>query len=294
MSNNLGRLTADQRASLAAHREEHGLAATTKLLLQNSPVKQAPVVALPKDQIPEDYDKTKFHFVPSSSEDDTPHQYTDAEMLLEAPPPALEIEGLSIDQWTMMITAAVHVYQQGKELTVSSIYGANRRINRALLQQVIKHKNFGRALEMRGVTISKLGLSERQMLVLSSVTDFTDRRPLSKKLAQAGVKNWEWRAWQANPTFKSAYRQLSENLFDEAQASVNVSLVSNAVNGDLNSQKYFNEISGRYNPNQQSNTDVKAVLSAVVEVITKHVTDPDLLRKIGGELSLIVGSMGVQ
>lgn len=208
-------------------------------------------------------------------------------------PPADEISGLTNAQWKLIITTAVSVYQSGQDITEEAICRRNKRVDTKLVGPLLRHSKFRAALEQRGVTPNWSGLSERQMLLLSSITDFSDKRSLSTKLKAARVPNWEFKVWQANPTFRKEYRRASEELFEEAQASVNVSLTQNAVNGDLASQKYFNEVSGRFNPATQSTQDVRAVLQAVVEVLTSTITDPDLLREISGKLSTVMVAQGV-
>jgi prefoldin subunit 5 len=46
------------------------------------------------------------------------------------------------------------------------------------------------------------------------------------------------------------------------------------------------EISGRYNPAQQSTVDAIAIINKTVEVLAKHLSDqPDLLKAIAKDLS---------
>lgn len=202
-------------------------------------------------------------------------------------PPSVDVPGLSMKQWRMMLTAAVSLFERGLPITVSQICNSNARINRKLCEKAIVHPDFGRALEMRGVTTPAMGLSEEQMLLLSVLTDYTDKASFATKLRRLGIPSWKYKAWQANPVFKHALRQASEQVFEDAQAAVNMSLVHNATHGDLASQKYFNELSGRWNPAEQSSVDVKTVLTAVVEVLNSTITDPDLLREIAGKLATI-------
>jgi hypothetical protein len=72
-----------------------------------------------------------------------------------------------------------------------------------------------------------------------------------------------------------------------------VALAANAEKGDLNSIKYAFEVTGEYNPARENAIEVQAVLAQVIEVLAKHVHDPETLGKIGFELSAIAGRAGI-
>jgi len=136
------------------------------------------------------------------------------------------------------------------------------------------------------------GLSGVQMRALSVMTDFTSNLNLQAKLKKAGIAWYEWQGWLNDPTFRAHHDRLANELFKKAQASVDEAVVSGAVNGKLEFIKYFNEISGKHDPARRAHQDVQTILNGIVEIITRNVTDPEILTRISSELSAVVAKLG--
>lgn len=211
-------------------------------------------------------------------------------LLAMAPPPISRMPNLEIGIWNAAIEAAKYLYSEEKPISVQAVCEVNHDLedHRPVLRELFKDRSFHKALSVRGIRPGgPKTLSARQMMALSVLCDFTDKRALSTKLRKIGIKQWEFDAWNSQPEFRAAYLRLSEKVFERAQAPVNVALSQLAVNGDLPAIKYFNEISGRWNPATQGNLDARRILQAVIEVLTSTIKDPALLREISSKLQLI-------
>lgn len=204
------------------------------------------------------------------------------------------IKDLTWEMWQRAVSNAALLGRAGKKIDADTLKVMMPDVPISLLIELLSNEKFARILEERGVIDdeSPVGMTERQMQTLALLTNFTDKRAIQTKLRSIGVPDWEFQQWLGgNSRFKRLYRKFSEQLFDEAQPAVNVALSTLAVEGDLRAIKYFNEISGRWDPNSKQVMDVQALLRGIMEILTSTITDPDLLRLIGGKLAVLVGSL---
>jgi hypothetical protein len=133
-------------------------------------------------------------------------------------------------------------------------------------------------------------LSAEQLYVISHVMDPTIRGGLRNKLLKLGIRYSTWSTWMKNPEFKMTVERMSEDALSEHMPLIQTALIETAEKGDMNAIKFAYEITGRYDPANKSVVDVMAVLSRVVEIITKHVDDPLTLAKIGSEVQMLANS----
>jgi hypothetical protein len=204
------------------------------------------------------------------------------------------IAGLDDDKWRRAVSNAALLGRAGKRIDADSLKIMMPDTDLSTLVELVANNKFALVLEKRGVIDdnSPIGMTERQMQTLTVLTNFTDKRSLKTKLSSIGVAEFEFQQWLGgNSRFKRLYRKFSEALFEEAQPAVNVALATIASDGDLRAIKYFNEISGRWDPNSKQVMDVQALLRGIVEILTSTITDPHLLQQIGGRLSVLVGSL---
>ena len=145
----------------------------------------------------------------------------------------------------------------------------------------------------RGIRKATEGLNERQRLCIAAVTDYTSRATFHQKLARLGIETWEYNSWMNYPPFRNRVNKLSEKALTRSVALADVALAQGAVQGKLDFIKYADLRSGKFDPNLQVALDVKYVLTQVVEIIQRNITEPELLRKLGGELSLLAGAAGL-
>jgi|SRR5580765_1124706 hypothetical protein len=137
------------------------------------------------------------------------------------------------------------------------------------------------------------GLDERQRLTIAAITDYTSRLTLDGKLKRIGVSAWEYSAWMNYPPFRNKIKELADKSLKHSESLADVALASGAVNGKLDFIKYADLRSGRFDPSARSALDVEYVIRSVMEIIMKHVRDPELLRAIGGDLSILAAGAGM-
>ncbi len=78
------------------------------------------------------------------------------------------------------------------------------------------------------------------------------------------------------------------------QHEAHLALVDRVRSGDVSAIKYFNELTGRYLPQRSNNVDVGLVLMRVVEILQKHISDPELQEVIGQDLMQLALAASVE
>lgn len=134
-------------------------------------------------------------------------------------------------------------------------------------------------------------LTEQQLIVANVLLDPLDKRSKLKKLTELGVTTAEYNAWLKQPRFRQYCLDRAEGALIEAQPSAHMSLIERVSQGDLGAIKYFNSMTGRYRERTSAGVEVNVqnnygsdMLIQIVEVIQRHVKDPEVLAAIGDEI----------
>lgn len=199
-------------------------------------------------------------------------------------------EGVTDRQFREIIGAAYTAYTgDGHFPSVDRIKELCRltTVTRKLIGKVIDTEQFRNAMDTRGVVYAgESGLSAQQMYCLQILTDPTDRRELGRKLKSAGVTHLQYRAWLKQPHFNRYLNTVSENMLTENIPAFTTALTNKALSGDLRAIQYAFEISGHHDPNKQEVLELKQIMQNLLEIITRHVKDPQTLAAISNELQL--------
>lgn len=161
----------------------------------------------------------------------------------------------------------------------------------AFYRKCFRSQNFRDALLVRGIALRGLDsgaegvLSEIQLVVANTMLDLRDNRSQKKKLTELGISTAKWEAWLRDPVFQNYLRVRSENLLGDSLHESHLALVDRVRSGDVSAIKYFNEITGRFTPAAATDkADVSNVLYGVVEIIQRHVKDPQVLQALADDL----------
>lgn len=152
--------------------------------------------------------------------------------------------------------------------------------------KVISSPEFKYALRMRGVTPDSRGLTYQQDLAIQVLSDPSDGKNLQQKLKVIGISYSVYRGWMKQPAFKEAMSAFTnDTLFDNTASITQLSKL--VGQGDLPAIKYFHELNGTYDPNRQQSIDVIALMSKMLEIISKHVKDPAALEGVAKEFQQV-------
>lgn len=207
-------------------------------------------------------------------------------------PPA----GYKESEFRRVVGAAYTAYTYDGSLPnvnrIHEIVGA--RISKKKIGEIIDTEEFKLTMIQRGVEwTDSAGLTGQQMLALQVLTNPTDKRDLRAKLKSIGVTYPQYRGWLKQPLFNGYLNKVTEGMLTEHIGDFNTVLANKALGGDLGALKLAYELSGRYDPNHQQVTDMKAVMQALIEIVTRNVKDPEVLTRISNELHLTMVSHNI-
>ncbi len=158
----------------------------------------------------------------------------------------------------------------------------------------IKLPTFRIALDVRGISPKALdsvsgmlskGLTEQQLVCANIMLDLLDNRSQRKKLQELSIPTQTYQSWLRDPAYQEYIRARSENLLGDNQHEAHLALLDRVTSGDMVAIKYYNEITGRFTPQQANGgANVREVLQAVITIIQRHVIDPNTLTRIAEDL----------
>lgn len=198
-------------------------------------------------------------------------------------------EGLSATTFMLLLSNAYALYVTEGAYDNDSL---QRRTGLApgTISKCIATPEFKRALSLRGVTPNSTGLTREQDLVLLTLTDPSDGKNLQQKLRACGVSFATYRGWMKQPVFRAQMEAFTEGaLSDNSHALVQLDKL--AGQGDLAAIKFKMELNGRYDPNKQQNIDVIAMMSMMMDIISRNVRDQDQLANISQEFGALASTL---
>lgn len=175
------------------------------------------------------------------------------------------------------IVAAVdtHYRQFGKLPSATEAQKLWPKTTAKIIASLMMTEEFRLALAYRGVEWEvDSGLSLQQSMALLKLTDWTDTRSTSVKLKELGIPMARYQAWMKQPLFAEAYRARTESALGDAVPLALNKLMGNVERGDQRAIEKVLEITGRWNPAQQSVADLQLYVIRIMEAIVRHVPDP--------------------
>lgn len=154
-----------------------------------------------------------------------------------------------------------------------------------------KNETFRTALVTRGVDLSadrsKGLLDVMQLTLANSLLNTHDKRSVREKLKELNITPQKYNAWLATKEFRNYLAGRAEQMFGSHDHELYSTLLSSATGGDIAALKVALEMRGIYNPKVNVEVNLPQVLGQVVEIITRHVTDPGTLAAIADDLELL-------
>lgn len=151
---------------------------------------------------------------------------------------------------------------------------------------------FQASMQSRGINISDGFISARQLAAVSAMMNLVDRRSDEKKLRDLGISTEEWSTWMLNKQFANYVKQRAENLVENSTHEAHLGLMRGVRQGNTASIQLYYKLTGRYDPDAESNVNVRLVIGRVLEAIQKHVKDPSKLNALAVEMSQIAIESG--
>ena len=134
--------------------------------------------------------------------------------------------------------------------------------------------------------VDKYPLSAEQLAVANVLLDFSDTRTHAAKLKSLGVPSTKYNNWLRQPAFSAYCRERAESLIDNTGQEAHVSLLKQVQSGrSLEAVKYYNQLTGRFTPGQEAQANIAGIMVRIVEIVQRHVQDPEVIREIAREFS---------
>jgi hypothetical protein len=203
-----------------------------------------------------------------------------------------------------IVLAAVHIlWMMGshKLPTVKEICDRAAQVDPDHVIKILAHKRFRTMCLARNIqwpdrwneaehngAVLRGHLRPEQAQVLAIVLE-PSRESFTAKLRKAGITAATWMGWLNEPMFAEAVRVSSENMLSASQASVHASVINGASSGNVQAQRLYYELTGRHDPAKQQMQDLNNVVRLLLEILTRHVTDPAILGKINSDLDRVMG-----
>lgn len=135
---------------------------------------------------------------------------------------------------------------------------------------------------------SKGVLTPQQLAVINCILDWNDTRSDKKKLQDFKVPFTTYQSWLRDPFFAAYVRERVNSLFASHGSEVMRAHLDMARAGKMDAIKLYYQMNGIYDERNQGVNVQKLVLS-LVEIVTKHVRDPDTINAIAEDLGRQLG-----
>jgi hypothetical protein len=156
-----------------------------------------------------------------------------------------------------------------------------------------------KSLDERGIVppwslkFNPTGLTTEQLAVVAVLNNPKDRRSDSKKLNDLGISNRKFAGWSHDKIFSAYMKKSANNLLENMEAEAHMGLLSAVRNNNLPAIKLYFEMTGRYNPAYENQVNLQQLMVRVIEIIEKHVQDPEALMGIAADLQLASVENGI-
>jgi hypothetical protein len=159
------------------------------------------------------------------------------------------------------------------------------------IKEMLDNPLFKKSMDSRGIILGseyKTGkLTVRQMTAAQVMTNIFDKRSDAKKLSDIGVSTTEYAGWMQEQNFYDFVIGKTERLLGNSVHEAHLGLIRGVKSGNVPAIKLLYEITNRYNPDQESQVNMRLLIGRFVEVIQKYVKDPEVLENMARELQLI-------
>lgn len=204
----------------------------------------------------------------------------------------------SAEVFRKVVAAAFTAYLTGRKgrypdlASVNTYYSGSLSLKK--LAEIMSTSEFDDAMQMRGIFKTEIanGITPQQSYCIEILTDPSRRGTMETKLKQAGVTYTQYRSWLKNPLFANAFSSVTEDMIKEHQGDVHVALVKKATSGDMRAIEYFNQLSGRFNPDRGQILNLQGIINGLLEIITKNVKDPVVLDAVVLDIDKLIAKEG--
>lgn len=165
-------------------------------------------------------------------------------------------------------------------------------VNSVSMLNLRENEFFKKSLNARGIPVDNSSLTSRQMAAASLMLNVVDRRSDEKKLRDLGISTEEWSTWMQNKNFAKYMQDRSEALVANSLHEAHMGLMRGVRQGNTSAISLYYKLTGRYDPDQENQINVRLLIGKILEAIQRHVRDPEVLNRLAVEMSQLAIEAG--
>lgn len=128
-------------------------------------------------------------------------------------------------------------------------------------------------------------LTSEQLMAANVMLNAHDKRSVREKLEFLNISSQQWHAWLRQPGFSQYMSKRAEAAFEGNDWKAYDALRENIEEGRLEAVKLHFEMRGKYKQQVDVNVNIEQVLTRVIEIISRHVNDEEVLVAIAEDFS---------
>lgn len=180
------------------------------------------------------------------------------------------------------------VYWETSQLPSDELVSSKTGFPIARIKKFRSSQWFQDQLKARGMspgeTLGDGVLTPEQIVIANMYLNTWDNTSMRQKLEILGISTAQFAAWKRDPAFSRYLQVRAEEQFKASDAAAFKTLTKAVEGGDLNATKLYFEMRGRYQPRVHVSVDIQSILVRMVEIVAKHVDQPETIEAIATEL----------
>lgn len=193
------------------------------------------------------------------------------------------------------VNAAWMCHRQQKNLSAPAIVSEDPELPLRQVREIMNTSRFKAAMRTRGIPSADMNQLSPEMLHLIAVlcdhSIMTSERTKCQKL---GIPWSTYQGWLDYPPFEAELKKRMEKSLDRAVTRGDQKLGELIDAGNLNAITYANLKTGRFDPNARQMQSVSYIMSMVLTIIHKRVTDEATLMAIANDFARLTDGTGFQ
>ena len=125
------------------------------------------------------------------------------------------------------------------------------------------------------------------VMAVELLIDPIDKRSRTTKLKAVGISSKRFNYLLEKEEYRKYWDKKVSVVISQTKNFGDLALARNVDNGDLQSIKYYNELTGRYRGQDETVINLMVLLGRMMEVLAKHV-EPQILAVIADELDNVI------
>lgn len=198
------------------------------------------------------------------------------------------------DREVKMVNLIEQRFYETGNLPTNDKIAEDLKFSPQIVKNAWKKPLFRQALVVRGIDLNPEEstdlLSGDQLLVANMVLNVHDKTSLREKLKTVSTALGKtitvntYNAWMNQPAFQKYIKSRIEREFKGADSVALLGHIKAIHGGDMKAIELYYEMTGRHNRRVQVDVNIEVVLVNVIEIISKHVNDPEILQAIANDI----------